>query len=157
MKKTLKYIPSIILALFTTITFAQNSQTLVTGSVLDSETREGDAGAVVIIHRDGDNLSYTVTDTTGAFSLKTFASGTLTLRIENMGRKTIERDFSAAGGTVDLGEILIENDAETLKESSVSALRTLVKIDADRLSYDVEHDIDAKSMTALDLLRKVRW
>ena len=155
MNKFLRYIPSIILTLFTTVSFAQNTQTVVTGRVLDSETREGEVAAVVIIQREGDNLAYSVTDTTGAFSLNTYASGALTLRIENMGRKTIEQAFSAAGGTIDLGEILIESDAETLKESSVSALRTLVKIDADRLSYDVEHDIDAKSMTALDLLRKV--
>ena len=72
-----------------------------------------------------------------------------------MGRKTVEREITAAGSAIDLGEILLENDAETLESSSVSALRTLVKIGADRLSYDVEHDIDAKSLTALDLLRKV--
>lgn len=150
-----KYLTTLFLTLITTISFAQNNPTLVTGRVLDGETREGEAGAVVVIHREGDNLSYTVTDTTGAFSLRTYALGELSLKIENMGRKTVERGFSSAGGTVDFGEILLENDAETLKESSVSALRTLVKIDADRLSYDVEHDIDAKSMTALDLLRKV--
>ncbi|MBQ7254036.1 MAG: TonB-dependent receptor [Bacteroidales bacterium] len=155
MNKFLRYIPSIILSFLTTFSFAQNTRTVITGRVLDSETRDSEAGAVVIIHRDGDNLAYSVTDTTGAFSLNTYASGPLTLRIENMGRKTIEQELAAAGGTIDLGEILMESDAEVLKESSVSALRTLVKIDADRLSYDVEHDIDAKSMTALDLLRKV--
>ena len=118
--------------------FSVFAQTTVNGRVLDAETREGEAGAVVIIHRDGDNLAYSVTDTTGAFSLRTFDSGDMTLRIENMGRKTIEQSISATGGTIDLGEILIENDAETLKESSVQNLFhcvTVFQILAVRLLY----------------------
>ena len=141
---------------FLTVTsFAAFSQTTITGRVLDSETHEGEVAAIAQLLKDGASLTYTITDSTGHFLLKTSATGELLLKIENMGRKTIERPFSADGGSVDMGDLFIENDAETLKESSVSALRTLVKIGADRLSYDVEHDIDAKSMTALDLLRKV--
>ena len=141
---------------FLTVTsFAAFSQTTITGRVLDAETHEGEVAAIAQLLKDGASLTYTITDSTGHFLLKTSATGDLLLKIENMGRKTIERPFSADGGSVDMGELYIENDAETLKESSVSALRTLVKIGADRLSYDVEHDIDAKSMTALDLLRKV--
>ena len=141
---------------FLTVTsFAAFSQTTITGRVLDAETHEGEVAAIAQLLKDGASLTYTITDSTGHFLLKTSATGELLLKIENMGRKTIERPFSADGGSVDMGDLFIENDAETLKESSVSALRTLVKIGADRLSYDVEHDIDAKSMTALDLLRKV--
>ena len=141
---------------FLTVTsFAAFSQTTITGRVLDAETHEGEVAAIAQLLKDGASLTYTITDSTGHFLLKTSATGDLLLKIENMGRKTIERPFSADGGSVDMGDLFIENDAETLKESSVSALRTLVKIGADRLSYDVEHDIDAKSMTALDLLRKV--
>ncbi len=131
------------------------AQTQISGKVLDAETREGEVAAIVQLLRSGESITYTITDSLGAFLLKTSASGPLSLKIENLGRKTIEHGFTAGGGAIDLGEFLMENDAETLKESSVSALRTLVKIDADRLSYDVEHDIDAKSLTALDLLRKV--
>lgn len=149
---SLKYILVSILISFCTTAFAQ---TTIKGVVKDAETLEGEVAAIAQLIRDGQSLTYTITDSTGAFFLRTNASGPLTLKIENMGRKTIEREFTASGGSIDLGEFLMENDAETLKESSVSALRTLVKIGADRLSYDVEHDIDAKSMTALDLLRKV--
>ncbi|MBQ5402121.1 MAG: TonB-dependent receptor [Bacteroidales bacterium] len=154
MKKinALKYILISILISFGTSAFAQ---TTIKGIVKDAETLEGEVAAIAQLLKEGQSVTYTITDSTGAFLLKTNVTGPLTVKIENMGRKTIERDITAGGSTVDLGEILIENDAETLKESSVSALRTLVKIGADRLSYDVEHDIDAKSMTALDLLRKV--
>lgn len=154
MKKinALKYILVSILISFGTSAFAQ---TTIKGIVKDAETLEGEVAAIAQLLKEGQSVTYTITDSTGAFFLKTNVTGPLTVKIENMGRKTIEQEITAGGSTVDLGEILIENDAETLKESSVSALRTLVKIGADRLSYDVEHDIDAKSMTALDLLRKV--
>ncbi len=150
--KVLKYILISILISFSSAAFAQ---TTVKGIVKDAETQEGEVAAIVQLLRSGESITYTITDSIGAFLLKTNESGRLSVKIENMGRKTIEREFTAAGGSIDLGEFLMENDAETLKESSVSALRTLVKIGADRLSYDVEHDIDAKSLTALDLLRKV--
>jgi len=150
----MKHILSIFVFL-TVASFTAFSQTTITGRILDSETHEGEVAAIAQLLKEGASLTYTITDSTGRFSLKTTATGDLMLKIENMGRKTIERPFSADGGSVDMGDIFIENDAETLKESSVSALRTLVKIGADRLTYDVEHDIDAKSMTALDLLRKV--
>lgn len=150
----MKHILSIFVFL-TVASFTAFSQTTITGRILDSETHEGEVAAIAQLLKEGTSLTYTITDSTGRFSLKTTATGDLMLKIENMGRKTIERPFSADGGSVDMGDIFIENDAETLKESSVSALRTLVKIGADRLTYDVEHDIDAKSMTALDLLRKV--
>ena len=150
--RTLKYILIAVLISFSNVIFAQ---TTIKGTVKDAETLEGEVAAIVQLLRSGENITYTITDSTGAFLLKTVATGPVTVKIENMGRKTIEKELNAAGNTIDLGEILIENDAQTLKESSVSALRTLVKIGADRLSYDVEHDIDAKSMTALDLLRKV--
>lgn len=131
-----------------------NAQNSVSGKVLDAETREPEVAAVAQLLKDGQSITYTVTDSAGAFSLAVRNSGTATLRIENLGRKTIEREITLGGGT-DLGEILIENDAEMLESASVSALRNLVKVNANSLSYDVEHDVDAKSLTVLDLLRKV--
>ena len=150
MKHILFSILFLVLSCFTAF-----SQTTITGSVLDAETREGEVAAIAQLLKDGNSITYTITDSTGHFLLKTSTTGSLTVKIENMGRKTVEKEINANGSTIDLGEILMENDAETLESSSVSALRTLVKIGADRLSYDVEHDIDAKSLTALDLLRKV--
>ncbi len=138
-------------SLLCTAAYGQNS---VSGKVLDAETREPEVAAVAQILKDGQSLTYTITDTAGAFALAVQSSGAATLRIENLGRKTVEREITL-GGSISLGEILIENDAEMLESASVSALRNLVKVNANSLSYDVEHDVDAKSLTVLDLLRKV--
>ena len=147
-----------ILSLFLFLALATGSafsQTTVTGRVLDATTREGEVAAIAQLVKDGTSITYTITDSTGTFTLKTSQKGAMVLKVENLGRTPLEREIVAEGEPIDLGELLIEYDSEQLESASVSALRTLVKIDADRLSYDVEHDIDAKSMTALDLLRKV--
>lgn len=44
---------------------------------------------------------------------------------------------------------------DTLKSAGASAMRKLMTIDAGKLTYDVEHDIDAKTMTVLEMLRKI--
>ena len=109
MKKinALKYILISILISFGTSAFAQ---TTIKGIVKDAETLEGEVAAIAQLLKEGQSVTYTITDSTGAFLLKTNVTGPLTVIIENMGRKTIERDITAGGSTVDLGELLIEND-----------------------------------------------
>lgn len=48
-----------------------------------------------------------------------------------------------------------EEKKDSLKAAGVVAQRTLVKLQADKLTYDVEHDPDSQSMTVLQMLRKV--
>ena len=42
-----------------------------------------------------------------------------------------------------------------LDQVTVSAVRPLVKMEADKMTYDVQNDADSKSATVLDMLRKV--
>ena len=56
---------------------------------------------------------------------------------------------------IDLGEILVEDAAEVLKAGTVTAMRPLVKMEVDKLTYNVEDDVDSKTSTVLDMLRKV--
>ena len=44
---------------------------------------------------------------------------------------------------------------DSLSAAGVVAQRTLVKLKADRLTYDVAGDIDSRSMTVLEMLRKI--
>lgn len=49
----------------------------------------------------------------------------------------------------------IPDDTEDLNEIVIVAQRPLVKMTADRMTYDVSHDADVKTYTLLDMLRKV--
>lgn len=137
------------------------SQTVVKGKILDSQSREPEVGAVVQVFdgpaSDGRAVGYAMSDSLGAFSVRV-PDGRIasegTVQIMNLGRKTLEFIIKPAP-EVNLGEVLMSDEVETLQGSTVTALKTLVRIDADRLTYDIEADTDSKTMTVLDMLRKV--
>ena len=74
-----------------------------------------------------------------------------------MGRKEILRrvQLTEAGGTIDLGNLLVQDDTKQLKGIEVVAQKPLVKMETDKMTYDVQSDNDVKTNTVLDMLRKV--
>ena len=137
--------------------YAQTS--VVTGAVADSLTREGEAAAVIQFFKDEDPakpIAYSVTDENGCFSQSISGKGRYRLLFSNMGRMSREIDFILSGqDTLDIGLILVQDDAQTIKAGSVTAQKTLVVMDIDKLTYKVEDDVDAKTSTVLEMLRKV--
>ena len=139
------------------LAFAQ--RTVVTGTVRDSLTREGEPAAILQFFQVSDlekPIAFTTTDTDGTFSQVLTGTGSYRLLFSNLGRKTLTKDFTLDGSaTLDLGDILIQDDVQTLEAGGVTALRPLVKMEVDKMTYDVAHDVDSKSSTVLDMLRKV--
>jgi len=70
-----------------------------------------------------------------------------------MGYKTITMDYKSG----DIGQIVIEEDAEALKAAGVTALRDLVKMEVDKISYDVTSDAESQTLSTLQMLRKVPY
>ena len=147
----------IVAAVLLTVTVS--AQTKVKGVVLDSLTRVGEPAAVVqFFHEDSPEqvLAYTVTESDGHFSKEFEGEGKYEVRVTNMGRKPVSVVFQMDGQEeLDLGELLISDDIQTLKAGSVTAQKTLVVMDIDKITYKVEDDVDAKTSTILDMLRKV--
>jgi len=139
-------------------TFAQ--KTIVTGVVRDSLTREGEPAAVLQFFKSSDTekpVAFTTADEEGRFTQRLDGSGAYELLFSGIGRMPVRRHFVIPGqqDTLDLGEILIKDDVETLSAGVVTAQRTLVKMEVDKMTYDVSGDVDAKTSTVLDMLRKV--
>ncbi len=155
MKKILATFSLILLAC--TATLAQ--RTVVSGSVLDSLTRQGEPAAVLQFFKAADlekPIAFTTTDTDGRFSQILTGKGEYQLLFSNMGRKTLRRNFTLDGSeALDLGTLLVQDDVQVLQAGGVTALRPLVKMDVDKMTYDVANDVDAKASTVLDMLRKV--
>ena len=154
--RTINRFIAVILA--STITSGLYSQTIVKGSVLDSLSREAEVGAVIQFYKSGAEqpTSYSVTDSTGHFSRSFNDKGDYRLLLQNVGRKTVAKDFKVEGqGELDLGTILLQDDAQTLNSVTVQAMKTLVKLDVGKLTYKAEQDPDSKTGTVLDMLRKV--
>ncbi|MCI5618774.1 MAG: TonB-dependent receptor family protein [Rikenellaceae bacterium] len=133
--------------------------TIVKGRINDTQSGEPEVGAVVQFFK-ADNLekpiAYTITDENGDFVHNLDGYGEYVLLFTNVGRKETRKSFTLGGeNELDLGTILIEDDIEMLEAGKVVALKDLIKMDVDRISYKVADDIDAKSSTLLDMLRKV--
>ena len=147
----------LLAAAFSTALSAQ--RTVVRGDILDALTRQGEPAAVLQFFRADDAttpVAYTTTDLDGAFSQVLTGRGTYTLYFSGIGRQARRIPFTLDGQeTLDLGEILIEDDIEALAEASVTAQRPLVKMEVDRMTYNVADDVDARTATVLDMLRKV--
>ena len=131
----------------------------VKGIVLDSLTREPEPAAILQFFKTGDDskaVAFTTTAEDGTFTHIFDVKGDYYLLFDNMGRKQVRRYFKINGEEViDLGEILVEDAAEVLKAGTVTAMRPLVKMEVDKLTYNVEDDVDSKTSTVLDMLRKV--
>ena len=156
----MKKILSSLIILASTAVAALAQQTVVTGTVLDSLSREGEPSAIIQFFKAPDMekpIAFTTTDSDGKFAQSLTGKGDYRLLFSNMGRKAVTRDFTIDGtvATIELGTILIQDDVQTLNAGSITAQRPLVKMDVDKMTYDVAHDVDSKTSTVLDMLRKV--
>jgi hypothetical protein len=158
-KKHMKKIVVLALAALVSLSaFAQ--KTTVKGVVLDSLTRVGEPAAILQFYRLPDlekAVAFTTTDEEGNFSHSFTLEGDYVLVFDNLGRQVQRRYFTVPADTevVDLGEILAQDSAEMLKAGQVTAMRPLVKMEVDKMTYNVEDDVDSKTSTVLDMLRKV--
>ena len=155
----MKKIVVLALAAFVSLSaFAQ--KTTVKGVVLDSLTRVGEPAAILQFYKLPDldkAVAFTTTDEEGNFSHSFTLEGDYVLVFDNLGRQVQRRYFTVPADTevVDLGEILAQDSAEMLKAGQVTAMRPLVKMEVDKMTYNVEDDVDSKTSTVLDMLRKV--
>lgn len=147
-----------IITLASQLTLA-GAETILKGKIIDRTSGEPEAGAVIQFFR-ADNMekpvAYTITDVDGTFRHNIETDGEYILVFTNVGRKELRKSFSITGqDSIDLGEVLIEDDIEMLEAGKVVALKDLIKMDVDHITYKVADDIDARTSTLLDMLRKV--
>ena len=154
----MKQLCILLAALFVSVA-ASAQTTVVKGTVLDSLTRQGEPAAILQLFQAGDTekpVAFTTTDEEGSFSFRLTLKGDYCIVFDNMGRKPFRRCFTLADQEeIDLGELLVQDAAEVLKAGTVTAMRPLVKMEVDKLTYNVEDDVDSKTSTVLDMLRKV--
>ena len=154
--KTIFKCVAVILA--SSLSFSLGAQTTIKGTVLDSLSRAPEIGSVVQFLKVGQEspVAYSVSDSLGHFEKAVSGQGDYVLFLQNMGRKTVSRGFTLNGqADLDLGEILLQDDASAIDAATVQSMRTLVKLDVNKLTYNVESDPDSKAGTVLDMLRKV--
>lgn len=156
----MKIIQIVALTIVLMLPLGLSAQTNVKGIVVDSLSNKGEVGAVIQFLKTGqaNPVAYATTDSLGCFSKVINGEGDFVALFSGLGRKEVRKAFHLANGDpkeIDLGTLMAEDDATAIESASVSAMKTLVKLDVDKLTYKVESDPDAQTNSVLEMLRKV--
>lgn len=137
----------------------QAQDAVVKGLLLDSLTNEGEPFATVRVYRLDKRdkpVAMSVTDMDGHFNQEMKGKGDFEILFSSVGKANRWISFRLNGeSSVDLGTIYISEDMHQLNGVEVVAQRPLVKMEVDKMSYNTADDVDSKSSTVLEMLRKV--
>lgn len=133
----------------------------ITGTVVSGESGEGEEFVTVSIVNNSDAskaISKCITGKDGSFSVSIpAAKGSYMLIASYLGKKADPLTFSLEGGESEkkVGVIELFDDVKMLSGVNIVAQKPLVKMDVDKLSYDVTADPDARMSNISEILRKV--
>jgi hypothetical protein len=134
-------------------------RTIVTGTLRDSLSREAEPFATVRVFRQTDTtkpVAMVVTDADGNIKVDVDGKGDYLMTVASMGKTTVYRRFTLTGqSTLALGDLLTTDDNRALAGVEVVAQKPVVTMTTDKMTYSVQDDADSKTMTLLDMLRKV--
>jgi outer membrane receptor protein involved in Fe transport len=150
-----RYVFSLLFLCAAVVAMAQYT---VSGVLKDSLSSQPEAYATVRMMAANvvQPVAIGITDSTGFFSLKVAKAGHFQLVCSSIGRRPVTRSVTLGQQKqVDLGTLLMSDDANVLQTATVTATRPLVKAEVDKLSYSMAEDPDAQTNSLLEMLRKV--
>jgi len=133
--------------------------TTIKGQVLDSLTNETIAYATLNIAKNDSTkkvVKMLATNADGKFQIEMPGSGEFLLTSQYIGKSSLNIVFKITGKekTIDLGKLLV-HDNQALKEVVISAVKPLVQVDLDKITYSMEDDPDSKTNNVLEMIKKV--
>ena len=133
---------------------------VIKGTVIDSTKQEPLGYVTVILTEAGkkDPIKSVLSKDNGSFEITGLTPQSYQLILAFVGYQTKRINlpaFTPDKPAVDLGKILLASASKQLKEVEIVTERPLVKQDIDKITYDVDADPESKTLTALDMLRKV--
>ena len=156
MKKTLqKILMSLSLLVMCLSVYAQGSYT-VRLRLVDEKTSEpvGFATASLTVKGETAAAKYALTDSDGKAELTKVRKGTYILKAELMGYKSHQQEIKV-DKTIDLGEIKMTEDIETLDASKVSAVGNPIIVKKDTIEYNASSFKISDNDMLEELLKKL--
>ena len=142
-----------------TLSAVVSAQTTVKGVLMDETLGEAEPFATVRVFKQGKTdkpVAMFLTKEDGRFSEQLTVKGRYDIVFSSVGKEDLRQTVTLGNEpTLDLGTLYIKENATALKGVEVIAQKPLVKMEVDKMSYNVADDEDSKSNTVLDMLRKV--
>lgn len=155
-----KHLSLLLLTLTLPIGFVQQASAqkyVVSGTLCDSLTGAPESFATVRLLTNGKPVKVGTTQADGSFSINAPQRGRYQLELLSVGKAPVRRTaiFDDAHRTLKLDTLYIKEYDATLGVATVTAQRTLVKAEIDKMTYSLTDDPDAKNSSLLEMLRKV--
>ena len=128
------------------------------GLVADSVSGKGLPYATISVQSGQKGvIKRLASDAAGNFSFTLDTTGKYDVIFQSIGYVTSKKDITLNGqnSKIDLGTVKINPGVEKIGEVSVVAQKPLVRTEVDKVIYSTEVDPEAKTSTALEMLRKV--
>ena len=155
----MKQFRALFVAALMSISSVTMAQTTVKGLLMDETLGESEPFATVRIFKAGKTekpVTMFLTDENGQFSQEVKGKGRFDIVFSSVGKEDLKKTIELEGkGVLNLDTLYIKESATMLKGVEIVAQKPLVKMDVDKMSYNVAEDEDAKAYTVLDMLRKV--
>jgi hypothetical protein len=130
-----RFLSLVLVSISTMTVFAQGT---VSGTVIESDTKEAVIQATAAILSGEKVIANAVTNTEGGFSIKVPRDGSFTLRITFVGFKTYTKAITIEGKNVSAGTIQLDPDAIMLKGTTVTAHLAKVQSKGDTLIFNAD-------------------
>ncbi len=156
MKQFKSFIAAVVMMVMSSTVMAQ---TTVKGVLMDKTLGESEPFATVRVFKAGKTdkpVAMFLTDKDGKFSHEVKGKGKFDIVFSSVGKEELKHTVTLGQeNPLDLGTLYLTENATTLKGVEIVAQKPLVKMEVDKMSYNVAEDEDSKSNTVLDMLRKV--
>ena len=154
--KQIRFFLSVMMLTMSAVVMAQ---TTVKGVLKDEVLDESEPFATVRVFKAGQKdkpVAMFLTKEDGQFSEQVNGKGRYDIVFSSVGKEDLTQTVELGSeATIDLGTLYIKENATMLKGVEIVAQKPLVKMEVDKMSYNVAEDEDSKSNTVLDMLRKV--
>ena len=147
----MKKLPALLLSILTSGLCAQQIE----GRLADSEGGPLALAAVTLLQQaDSSLVKATVSRDDGSFLLPGIPVGSYLLRSRILGFAPLEVPLDTDGRDLNLGTLVLEEQAQGLDQVTVTAEKPLVQVMADKTVFNVAGTLNAVGSSALELLRK---
>lgn len=126
----------------------------VKGVIVDTSSTAVGFATVALTDKDNKFIKAVVCSADGSFLLHDVPDGNYILRISCIGYESASMAVDISADKLDLGKLRIKEGVE-IATVTVTAKRSLVRSESDRIVYDVENDPDAAHSSTMQILNKV--
>ncbi|MFN7116210.1 MAG: outer membrane beta-barrel protein [Saprospiraceae bacterium] len=157
----MKYIVSIIccVGLWTVALAQEEWNTTISGTVLNEQEQPVEFANIILKRTGQDSLLVkgVITDEQGRFAIEEIEAGNYYLHISQVGLgqlKTEAFTVNANNPTVQLGNIILKQEATTLTEVTVRSQKPFIERQLDKLVVNVENSIVSAGASAMEVLER---